>query len=411
LAFTRNPSDTNVSPATYTADGASDLIVLDQQRDIAIDGSDQKDVIRISADALASFALYDYDVRGFAGDDTISINAALIQDSTINGNIGDDTIVAGSFARNGSLNGSFILGGKDDDTIFARNVSDGEVNGNLGNDQLFIDGGSASFNASIRGGQGQDTIVVEAGANFQNGFIFGDKGRDNIEVQSGGEFKNSTIYGGEDNDRIVVTAFSDADNLVIEGNIGNDSIFVLGGETTTVFGGEGLDTIASGAVNSGEVATIDAGIDADSVTMNFAALNSKDVIVFNQGDSVAATAVDYAQIASATGTIQVGDTVTFKNGVDKLTGFQTGVDKVDIDFTAAGKVDMLRVTEFSDVLAANTIYEVYGTMTAGVFTIGANDVGSSLYIVGGGNETLASALQNNTNMFISDKDLAVTDFV
>lgn len=413
LAFTRNPSDTTVSPATYTATGASDLILVDQQRNIAVDGSDNNDVIRISAAALSSNALYNYDVRGFAGNDTINIDAALIQDSTINGNLGNDTIVAGSASRNGSLNGSFILGGKDDDTLTARNISDGEVNGNLGNDILRIDGSEASFNASVRGGQGQDTIEVLAGTNFQNGSIFGDKGRDNIEVAAGGTFNNSTILGGEDADRIVVLAASDATDLLIEGNKGDDSIFALGGKTVTIFGGEGKDTIATGAIDTDEVATIDAGIGADSVTLNFAATGSKDIIDFATGDSVAATAVSYAQSASATGTIQVGDTITFGNGVDTINGFATGADQVDIDFAAVSKTDMLGVTEFSDVLASNKIYELYGSFnaTTGVFTVGANNAGSSLYIVGGGNETLANGLQNNANIFISDRDLAFADFV
>merc|ERR1712205_183664 len=127
LAFTRNPSDTDVTPATYTADGASDLVIVDQRRDIAIDGSDKADVIRVSAAALSSSALYDYDVRGFAGKDSILVNAALIQDSTFNGNIGDDTLTV----EGASLNGSYVLGGKDNDTLNVFQVSDGEVNGNL----------------------------------------------------------------------------------------------------------------------------------------------------------------------------------------------------------------------------------------------------------------------------------------
>ena len=204
LAFTRNPSDTDVSPATYTADGASDLILADQQRDIAVDGSDKEDVIRISADALAASALYDYDVRGFAGKDNINVFGALIQDSTFNGNIGDDTLTV----TGASLNGSFVLGGKDNDTLNVFQVSDGEVNGNLGNDIINVDAlagfAGTSFNASIRGGQGQDTINVNGG-NYENSFIYGDKGRDNIRLL-GGDYSGTSVSGGEENDTIVVVA-------------------------------------------------------------------------------------------------------------------------------------------------------------------------------------------------------------
>jgi hypothetical protein len=420
LAFTRNPSDTDVSPATYTADGASDLIIIDQQRDIAIDGSDKNDVIRISANALAADALYDYDVRGFAGKDSIVIEAALIQNSTINGNIGDDKIVAGELGVNGSLNGSFILGGKNNDVLDAVNISDGEVNGNLGDDKLNILGGAASFNASIRGGQGQDTIRIATGTNFQNGSIFGDKGRDNIRIEGfTGTFSNTTVFGGEDNDTIVVVAGNAATGLNLEGNKGNDSIFALGASSVTVLGGEGKDTIATGSLAAGETSSVKGGTGADTVT--FGVLNAEtDTYVFNSGDSVAASKVSYKNAGVATGTLAVGDKITYGNGIDTIAGFEVATDKVDIDFTAKAVVDLLAAgTKFSDVLAANTIYEVYGEFKGGVFDIqaesanGKNPNGSnqsSLYLVGGGNETLANAFQNNSSGFVSDNDLAFGSF-
>ncbi len=134
MAFTRNPSDTGVSPATYSADGASDLVLVDQQRDIAIDGSDKKDSIVVSAAALASNALYNYDVRGFEGDDVFSFDAALIQDSTINGNVGNDVMTLGTSAIGPitNFNGSYFLGGKGDDSVVGFDVNGGEINGNIG---------------------------------------------------------------------------------------------------------------------------------------------------------------------------------------------------------------------------------------------------------------------------------------
>jgi hypothetical protein len=414
LAFTRNPSDTDVSPATYTATGASDLLIIDQQRDIAVDGSDKSDVIRISAAALSSNALYDFDVRGFAGKDTINIDAALIQNSTINGNIGADTITAGVGGRNGSLNGSFILGGKDDDKLRAINISDGEVNGNLGNDLLEIAGGEASFNASIRGGQGQDTIELETGSNFQNSSIFGDKGRDKIEIFGTGNFKNTTVFGGEDNDTINVVAGAAAEGLNLEGNKGNDTIFALGAGSVTVKGGEGNDRIATGnLLGADNTANLTGGVGADSITLDV--FNTEvNTVNFNSGDSIAASAVKFANIANANGQIVANDTVTFGKGIDTITGFDKTVDKFDIDFTAkGGSITNVQNLTFSSVLASDKIYELNGTFsgssTNGSFTV--NGGTDSIYIVGGGNETLANVFKNNTNMFQSDLAVNFSNFI
>ena len=193
LAFTRNPSDTSVSPATYTADGASDLVLLDQQRNIFIDGSDKKDVIRVNDDALTSQALYDYDVRGFAGNDNIDFRAALIQNSVINGNVGNDTLNV--IAE--SISGSYFLGGKGNDTVTASDLSDGEINGNIGDDTVTVTTGDGGFNMYVGGGQGNDVVTISG--NFTGSIIDGNKGKDIIEVLAGNH-SGTSVNGGEDDD-------------------------------------------------------------------------------------------------------------------------------------------------------------------------------------------------------------------
>ena len=134
--------------------------------------------MRVSAEALSSSALYDYNVRGYADKDTIRFNAALIQNSTINANMGDDFLTV----EGASLNGTFVLGGKDNDILNVFQVSGGDdsdiievgniegeflVNGNQGED--FITG---IGNIVYRGGKDDDVIAVSQGE------VYGDKGAD-----------------------------------------------------------------------------------------------------------------------------------------------------------------------------------------------------------------------------------------
>jgi hypothetical protein len=425
LAFTRNPSDTDVSPATYTADGASDLILVDQKRNIAIDGGDKSDNIRVSAAAQASNSLYNFDVRGFAGNDDITFNAALIQDSTINGNIGNDTLSIGDrivlnvsgfpigvLGNQVAFNNSYLLGGKGNDTLTGDDVNGGEINGNIGNDAIFINNDSASgFNQYIGGGQGNDLIRV-AGY-YTDSIIDGNKGIDTIIIESG-THSGSSVNGGEDNDIIRSTGLSKG--LVLNGDKGNDTIASGTAATlatslgTTINGGEGKDTIVAFA-NAGETSTIDAGVGADTiVTVDGAIVSTgKETIIFNAGDSVAATKATAS--AGVGGTLDNNFEVTFGNGVDTLLGINTS-DKIDIDFTAKS-VSNINGFSLTDVLASNVVYEVKGTFAAGKFSVNSAAVPAVdqfIYIVGGDNLTIGQVFTNSANMFVTNEQLNLGDF-
>jgi hypothetical protein len=397
LAFTRNPSDTDVSPATYTADGASDLVLVDQQRDIAIDGSDSKDSITVSAAALASDALYNFDVRAFEGNDTINIGAALIQNSVFNGNVGDDNINVGDAI----LTGSYVLGGKDNDDISVDGVTGGEVNGNLGNDTIEIDAGGDNVNASIRGGQGND--IIDIFGNLTNSGVYGDKGADIIRV-GGGDFSGSAVYGGEDND--IITN-NNGDNIQLWGNKGNDAIRDVnaGAKGVTIKGGEGNDEIQTTSL-FGATSTIDAGVGADEVEM-VGIFAAEETYVFAEGDSVAATGTKIAG-----GRLAVGDTITFENGVDLLRGIGNE-DSIDIDFNPSSVKEITGESRFKP-LTPGAVYEVSGNynLGTGVFTVAAKGgAADHLYIVGAGNDTVQNVFEASTNIFISNEVLNVNQFI
>ena len=433
LAFTRNPSDTSVTPATYTADGASVLFLDSQPKDIAIDGSDKKDTVTVNADIVETFSfgrrsLSNINIRGFAGNDTInfaaedgSLRRVFVTDSVINGNIGNDNLSLGSIGKAGGeveFTNSYLLGGKGDDTLNGDDINGGEMNGNIGDDTIVIDNrGFTGRLMYVGGGQGNDLITVSG--NYTDSIIDGNKGIDTITVEDGVHSRTS-VNGGEGDD--IIRSKGAAKGLMLSGDKGNDTISSIGSEGSTVIGGEGNDTIVSSAA-AGQKSTIDAGVGADLVgTENSGAAET---IVFNNGDSVAATA---SSLGNAPGEVIAGK-ITFGKGVDIITGL-TGFapadteDQIDIDFDPAafiltqgvdGKEDGAMLN--TDVLATDTVYATQGTLSADgkTFEVGFNAgvaTGTDyLYIVGGSNLTLGQVFKNSDSMFVSGSLIGTDQFV
>jgi hypothetical protein len=159
------------------------------------------------------------------------------------------------------------------------------------------------------------------------------------------------------------------------------------------------------------------GVGADTLILeNDGGVAAKDTYVFNSGDSVAATDLD----KQGSNRLRTSTQIRFANGVDTIWGLDA-TDKIDIDFTPADRVvlspSVLQPNsgaKFSDVLDANTIYEIYGfaNPNTGLFEVSFEDGGnSSLYIVGGEGKTLEDALNTSENIFISDRDLTPDQFI
>jgi hypothetical protein len=408
LAFTRNPSDTSVTPATYTADGASSLFLDAQPKDIAIDGSDKSDTVAITASKLETRALTNYNVRGFAGDDIIDVagsdltgRANSVQNSVFNGNIGDDTLTLGTVGLTGGevdFKNSFLLGGKGDDSLTGDDVNGGEINGNIGNDTIKMDNrGKTGVGQYIGGGQGNDAITVSG--NYTDSIIDGNKGIDTIIVEDG-THSGTSINGGEGDD-VIRSSGAKSKGLMLSGDKGNDTVVSTGSLGSTIFGGEGNDTLVSASA-IGETSTIDAGVGADFVGTETSA--AVETIIFNKGDSVAATASSLGTTPGAA----ISGTITFGKGIDiiaGLTGFAVTEtnDLIDIDFKPAGFENANGLANTA-TLATDKVYQIQGTLAANnVFTVGtAAGVDTDfIYVVGGGNLTLGQVFTNSTDMFIS----------
>ena len=460
MAFTRTPSDPNAFPAKYTGTDENDsLFLVDQPSTVLIEGLAGNDVIDIIGPTLNNGVISDFAVYGNDDDDTIEIDAANVVNSLVQGGGGKDLIEIGDrfspISFGGAVTNSIIRGGADSDYVSVESAQNGTVvNGNKGNDQVDIWGNTNGIRAY--GGSENDEIYISDGT-FNNSSVNGSAGADTIwvggykgvgldspEVPGAVSLSNSSIWGGSEDDTFyLLGGLIDSDDLLVSGDKGDDKIFTrtqrnvfggfAGGVTGTFNGGEG-DDIAQGTFQTadlGETNTFDMGVGADTLILeNAGGVAAKDIYVFNSGDSVAATEIDkdgFDKLVSRPFSLfnpknLISDytEISFENGVDSIFGLEA-TDKIDIDFTPAGR-EVLSPSatkagdgaDFSQVLDANTIYEIYGNfdLNTGEFDVREDDGGnSSLYIVGGEGKTLENALLTSGNIFISDQDLTVDQFI
>ena len=462
MAFTRTPSDPSDFPAVYNGTNSNDsLFLVDQASDVRINGLNGEDVIDLVGPVLSNGVLSNYLVYGNGDDDLIQIAAGNVVDSLVQGGGGEDVITVDG----GAVTNSIIRGGADSDYVSVESAQNGTVvNGNKANDQIDIFGNTNGIRAY--GGSENDELYISGGT-FNNSSVNGSAGADSIwvggykdagvgsgENGSAVSLSNSSIWGGSEDDTFYLLGdLIESDDLLVSGDKGNDKIFTrtqggafAGGVTGTFNGGEG-DDIAQGTFQTddlGESNTFDMGVGADTLILeNLGGVAARDTYVFNSGDSVAATEIDKDTTIIPGDPInnlfkkgvilnpltnfntRTGTTITFGDGIDFISGLGAE-DKIDIDFTPAGKEDLgpnsgllnfgiRNGASFDQILDANTIYEIYGeyNQVNGEFVVDYNDAAGadSLYIVGGEGKTLEEALLTSTNMFISDTDLTVPQFI
>ena len=142
---------------------------------------------------------------------------------------------------------------------------------------------------------------------------------------------------------------------------------------------------------------------------------SFETIIFNQGDSVAAT--EFADTTQGAITSSGQSIVGFDNGVDTITGFGSGSHKVDINFAPPAGIIDGNTLPTNSILQVGTITAFRGTFDAAKknFNLGAGDLGLGsdyLYVVGGENETIGQTFTSSSNMFVSvGSQLSIGDFV
>lgn len=249
------------------------------------------------------------------------------------------------------------------------------LNSNVGGSAHTAELGAASLGDRVNwfGGSATTTVAIDLAANhvFTDGAVTTTHNINSEEFVdiSGLTYNTATIAGAGAAETLIGGAGAD----VITGAGGNDSII----------GGAGADNLTGGA-----------GADSINLTETAAAI---DTVVQNVGDSVAVNASMFAAAAM----IADGDTLTFGNGVDVVTGFQAGGlatgDRVDAQINTAF---VSLIAQDSGNLADNTLFVTRGNFNAGtgVFTFAA--AGTDTLVVqnnGGAQDVLTT---NTTSLIL-----------
>lgn len=164
-------------------------------------------------------------IRGFAGDDDITVNAG---NDRVDAGDGDDQITINTAGR------AYVVGGPGNDVIDAQNGTNHRLFGNDGDDNILI--GSAVQGARVDAGPGDDVIDLT-----------------NVGTVAG-VAANVVVYGGDGDDEIEAigcgTGLTFAPcNLKIYGGPGQDNI-TLGAGSSFVEPGEDADVVVAGTNGS-----------------------------------------------------------------------------------------------------------------------------------------------------------------
>jgi len=326
-------------------------------------------------------------IEGGGGADTVSIDSNAIalnlSASTVQGSLGADSI----FLRtNGTLQGTQLLGGGNNDTITAlasAGATAVTIAGGGGNDSLMLTIGANGSNSNlilgdalnsiseyddgdlinvqmldadlfsastIQAGGGSDTVNIGGSAINADGaagiLVQLQAGNDTFTATTG-NVSAVTIEAGAGNDAVYFA--SGADNSLVKGGGGNDTVTfghsVLttnAYNTTTVYGGAGSDLFTQSAGN--DLGNVAHGIRFAYETATESTLSAMDTIEFGGGNG-STFALRYEGAALALANFATASTngtaiATANNGVvsfenDGASSLTARVEFLDANLTAA----------------------------------------------------------------------------
>jgi hypothetical protein len=230
LAFTQN----NGNPVSFIGTDGRDTIVL-------TNGTPITGVTNGSGTWTGGPAFID----GLGDNDLITFNGNTTG-VTVNGASGNDQITLNGSGDVGQFTSGQVFAGADNDTIIYNNLVFSGINGNDGNDTILAGSGSGSTGSSINGNGGSDFIFVEG--SLGNTGVYGGQGDDVLQVITGTSFVlDSVINGNKGNDTIIVSSaganFTAWSGTEVRGGQGDDLINALGDADYNLFGDLGNDSI------------------------------------------------------------------------------------------------------------------------------------------------------------------------
>jgi Ca2+-binding RTX toxin-like protein len=336
LAFTTvTGSDGVTSLVGTTGTDAATIVSLNDK--VFIGGDTGNDTV-VANSATGNFNLNDWDIRMGGGNDGLVVidnvlNSSISLDGLTLANDGNDVYNQSGF----NLINSTVLGLGGNDTIGLGSVQNSEVNGNAGNDSIVtataagvaVTTGTASA-ATILGGQGVDVINVAFDGSGIN--INGNIGDDFVTLTGGtqGTISATTLNGGQGNDSVVL-ATNTIDGNTLSGDLGSDTLtgaasndILLGGQgndllnsaagADTLTGGDGIDAFTTGNGNAttnmngtdDNFATITdfvtgAGASGESITVNMGTAGGVGGVVAQGAFAATSTTDLFTNLAAATG--------------------------------------------------------------------------------------------------------------
>jgi Ca2+-binding RTX toxin-like protein len=255
----------------------------------------------INLDDAANDVILGADLPQYGQSDYFISTNGLLENATINGGEGDDTI---SIQERAGSGGNYIYGGNGNDSISvnAQYFSDSSISGSAGRDipatiqadTIFSGEGNdtivAKFNDVVYTGKGDDLIVFQSPAGPDRP-LNGAHGA-SIQVGDGNE-----IYSGQGGDTVIGSNYEDE----IYGNIGYDSLsggygddLLQGNQgNDTINGGGGNDSLFGGKVND---VFVFGGYDGNDTIGDFNAADDKLLFVSGFTGNISAADVHITDV-------------------------------------------------------------------------------------------------------------------
>ena len=353
-------------------------------------GTTGEDILLLQNQQTAAF------VSGRQDDDTVTVNSfqQLVGNQTLRGGAGDDTV---NVQNNTNFSSSFIAQDEGNDTITLNAVTTSTVQGNVGNDTITTAGLVTS--SVVNGNQGNDTLNVNG--TTAGGLIYTGIGFDALNINSNSS-SGSVFQANDQDDAITIAATVDIQNSTINGNQGNDTITVnnlsgFGG--STIFGGSGNDTV--NAANAlGDNLIINSNDGNDNVTT----ATGNDTIVNSSGNDTIVTGAGLNNVTTLAGNSNVtgganNDTIAVGTGNDTVVG-NGGVDNIT---ATAGANNLTGGAAVDNITGGGGADTITGLVGADVLTGG---VGADRFITNAVGSSTASVAANTTVTFDSIADFS-----
>ena len=297
-----------------------------------------------------------------------------------------------------------------------------DLTGGLGADTLIGGAGNSALvtkdgNDVITGDEGVDTFTID-GAAAQTVTIndFGTGGNETLTATNALATVNMTIKAATgvvaqnaDQKAVVNVTMTDDINAgatvsfdAIGGGAGEKGFNVSSADNNNgikIIGSIETDTITAGAGKD----TLDGGKGADSITGG----GGIDDFLYTTADSVILSASTFAGAVYA-----AGDTMTFANGVDVITGFTAGTGGSKFVGSNAGVPTTAIGQATANGLAGGTTYFLSGawTTSTNVFTIAADGAGADTMILEGDGANVTANDDINILIGVDSDDFVAANF-